>query len=151
MQPRDVQALGQHFGVEPDGRIVQNLNCWLKLCLYTSSILSRRGGIIDIAVEKALCKCYWQLSHTQFLLSCRVRDKLAELHFSQFWAGCLVFLEAVMPQMYFDTEYNNYFVIVPCLCCQFSCYIIIRRGKEAIGFEKLIFLLVWRETRRPIN
>lgn len=96
------RLLGNTLELKLRVEVVQNLNCWLKFCLYTSSAV-RGKKVIDIAVEKEVHKYYWQLYDTLFLLS-GVRDKLSHLHFSQFWAKGLVFLETVMPQMYFNTE-----------------------------------------------
>ena len=127
--------------------IVQNLNCWLKFCIYTSSIGRGVGGVTDIAAEKELHQYYWQPYNTRFLLSQGVTDKRANFHFSQFWAKCLIFLETEMPQMYFNTEGKNCFVIIPSLLCQFSCYIIIRGKKREIYFEKLIFSLGLKENQ----
>ena len=93
--------------------IVPNLNFWLQFCLHTSSI--SRGEKTNRHSSRQSPSMTDSSKILDFFYHGELEVSLLT-HFSQFWAKCLVFLETVMPKVYFNRVKKECFKTISCMC-----------------------------------
>lgn len=101
---RTLVQLIPHRGSGSESRLLANT-------LPTYHFCFEGGNINWHSSWERISKHYWQLWNTQFPSTWWVRDKLADLNFSPLWDRCLGFLETVMPQISFGTDWSACVVI----------------------------------------